>query len=425
MSTSKNAFSALLFLAIMATVGGAAHWSQLPEEVPVGEVLEKIANGEAVDYSGVTITGDLDLSEVSLPKDDSARIIVTSKICINNSVVDGVVNFDNARFERMIDLCNTTFQRNASFYGSQFDNKVDLSGARFLEHADFKMVDFQDWIDLSDVVFSKSACFNYSESKAYLNFSSIRFIGPASFEGMALDGYTELTDARFEDSTSFFMAVFSQETRFDGAWFMGIANFNESRFKDYVYFTGTNFEGPVSLNNTKVSNWMIDWSSINDHLVYNEAAYQGLMQMFWVVGEFRAYDDCYYQYRWQRQSHEPMGVYKVMDFFAWLSCGYGVKPLRPLGFGLSMIILFGIIFWRLKLVQKLQGPNQLHSQLDEMSPILAFEEAMYFSIMMFLTRPPYGLHPAERWRYLIIIEYISGWLTMALFLVTLARLIIR
>jgi len=87
MSTLKNASSALLFLVIIATMGGAAHWSQLPEEVPVSEVLEKIANGEAVDYSGVTITGDLDLSEVSLPKDDSARMIVTSKICINNSFV--------------------------------------------------------------------------------------------------------------------------------------------------------------------------------------------------------------------------------------------------------------------------------------------------------------------------------------------------
>lgn len=425
MSTLKDASSALLFLVIIVIMGEAAHWSQLPEDVPVSEVLEKMANGEAVDYDGVIITGDLDLREVSLLKDDSGRKIVTSKICINNSVVDGVVNFGNARFEKVIDLCNTTFQRNASFYGSQFANKADFCGARFLEHADFKMVDFQNWIDLSGAVFSKGACFSYSESKAYFNFSSVRFMGPASFEGMAFDGYSKFTDAWFEDSTSFFMAVFSQETRFDSAWFMSIANFNESRFNDYVYFTGTNFEGPVSLNKTKVSNWMIDWSSINDHLVYNEAAYQGLMQMFWVVGEFRAYDDCYYQYRWQRQLHEPMSIYKVMDLFAWLSCGYGVKPLRPLGFGLSMIILFGIIFWRLKLVQKLQSANGLHSQPDDMSPILAFEEAMYFSIMMFLTRPPYGLHPAERWRYLIIIEYISGWLTMALFLVTLARLIIR
>ncbi len=423
MSTLENAFSALIFLVIIVTVNGAAH-SQLPGEVPGGEVLEKIANGDAVDYNGVTITGDLDLREVSLPKDDNARMIVTSKICINNCVINGMVNFDNARFERVIDLRNTTFQRNTSFYGSQFANKADLSSARFLEPANFNMVDFQDWTDLSGAAFSKDACFNYSESKAYLNFGSVRFMGPVSFEGMAFDGYTDLTDARFEDNTSFFMAVFSQETRFDGAWFMGIANFNESRFKDYVYFTGTSFEGPVSLNKTKISNWMIDWSSIDDHLVYNEAAYQGLMQMFWVMGEFRAYDDCYYQYRWQRQSHEPMSVYKAMDLFAWVSCGYGVKPLRPLGFGLAMIIIFGIIFWRLKLVSNLQSPKT-HSQLHEKSPISAFEEAMYFSLMMFLTRPPYGLHPAERWRYLIIIEYISGWLTMALFLVTLARLIIR
>ena len=421
MSILKNTFSVLLFLVIIAIMEGAAHWSQLPGEVPVGEVLEKIANGETVDYNGVTITGDLDLREVSLPKDDYGRKIVTSKICINDSAIDGEVNFANARFGKVIDLCNTSFQGNTSFYGSQFASKADLRGARFLEDADFKMVDFRDWIDLSGAAFSKGACFNYSESEAYLDFSSVRFIGPASFEGMAFDSFTDLTDARFEDNTSFFMAVFSQETRFDGAWFMGIANFNESRFKDYVYFTGTSFKGPVSLNKTKISNWMIDWSSIKDHLVYNEAAYQGLMQMFWVEGEFGAYDDCYYQYRWQRQLHEPMGIYKAMDLIAWASCGYGVKPLRPLGFGLTMIIFFGIIFWRLKLVWKLQSPNRPH----EKSPISAFEEALYFSLMMFLTRPPYGLHPAERWRYLIIIEYISGWLTMALFLVTLARLIIR
>jgi hypothetical protein len=59
------------------------------------------------------------------------------------------------------------------------------------------------------------------------------------------------------------------------------------------------------------------------------------------------------------------------------------------------------------------------------STISALEEAIYFSTMMFVTRPPYGLHPAGRWRYLIILEYVSGWLTMALFLVIMARLMIR
>jgi hypothetical protein len=48
-----------------------------------------------------------------------------------------------------------------------------------------------------------------------------------------------------------------------------------------------------------------------------------------------------------------------------------------------------------------------------------------FSTMMFVTRPPYGLHPAGRWRYLTVLEYVSGWLTMALFLVIMARLMIR
>jgi len=417
--------AALFFLAIAALMAGIAHGSQNLREIHADEVLEKIARGEEIDYDKAIITGNLDLNDLNLPRDDFGRRIIAAEICINNSLIEGDVDFDHSNFISKIDLSGTTFHGNANFSYSHFASIASLRNASFLKHADFTWTEFKSQLDLSEAVFSKGACFDHAEIYEFGNLAFASFKGYASFKDVVFSSYAFLTGAQFDNGVSFYRTEFHRETRFDGARFLGYANFNDSRFSDYAYFLGSDFQGPISLNNTKITDWMIDWSLIDGHLVYNKAAYHALMQRLWASGNFDDYDDCYYHYRWQRQSYQPMGISKAIDILTWILCGYGVRPLRTLASGFMIIILFGIIYWKVKLVPRFNNFKLANPSKREDSIISAVEEAMYFSIMMFVTRPPYGLHSAGRWKYLIILEYVLGWLIMALFLVIMVRLTIR
>jgi hypothetical protein len=424
-SLKVHTCAALLLLIIVALIVGSAQGFHPPREVHASEILEKIAKGEDVDYDNVIIVGNLDLGNLNLPQDDFERRIIAAKICIYGSLIEGDIYFNNSKFISKIDLSGTTFRGNANFNYSHFDSILSLRNASFLKDTDFSWAEFKSWLDLSNASFSKGACFDHAEIYDYGDLSFGSFKGYASFKDTVFSSYAFFNGAQFDNGACFYRAEFHRETRFGGARFLGYTNFNDSRFGDYAYFLGSEFQGPISLNRTRIPDLMIDWSSIEGHLVYNEAAYQALIQRFWASGNFEDYYNSYYQFRWLKQSYEPMGITKATDILAWILCGYGVRPLRALASGFMIIILFGIIYWRIKLVPRLNSTNLADSHNREESTISAIEEAVYFSTMMFVTRPPYGLHPAGRWRYLIILEYVSGWLTMALFLVIMARLMIR
>ncbi len=421
----KKMHAAMLFILIAALMVGIAQASQGSKEVNASEVLEKIALGEEVAYEKVIITGNLDMSALNLSRDDFGRRIIASDIRINDSLINGDVNLDHSNLMGKIDLSGTTLCGNASFSHSRFASIALLRNASFLKHADFTWTEFMSWLDLSNAVFSQGAHFDHSEIYEFANLSFASFKGYVSFKDTVFSSYALLTGTRFDNDVNFYRAEFHRETRFDGARFLGYANFNDSRFGDYAYFLGTDFQGPVSLNHTRISDLMMDWSTIKGHLIYNEAAYHALMQKFWDSGDFEDYDDCYYQHQWQRQSYQPMGISKGIDILSGILCGYGVKPLRILAIWLIVIIFFAMIYWRMGLVPRFINAERANPSKGKESMILALEDALHFSAMVFVTGPPYGLPPAGRWRFLIVLEYVLGWLIMAFFLVVMARLIIR
>jgi len=51
--------------------------------------------------------------------------------------------------------------------------------------------------------------------------------------------------------------------------------------------------------------------------------------------------------------------------------------------------------------------------------------ALFFSTMVFLSQGPIDFLPLGKNRYYVILEGILGWLLLALFLVTLGRVMIR
>jgi hypothetical protein len=56
---------------------------------------------------------------------------------------------------------------------------------------------------------------------------------------------------------------------------------------------------------------------------------------------------------------------------------------------------------------------------------ISFGDALFFSIMVFVSKPPQQWLPRGKWRYAVMVEGVIGWLLLGLFIVTLAKVTIR
>jgi hypothetical protein len=69
----------------------------------------------------------------------------------------------------------------------------------------------------------------------------------------------------------------------------------------------------------------------------------------------------------------------------------------------------------------LQGPVEE----DSVPERVVFRNALFFSTCIFLSQGNIDFLPTGKHRYYVIVEGIPGWLLLALFLVTLGRIMIR
>ncbi len=95
---------------------------------------------------------------------------------------------------------------------------------------------------------------------------------------------------------------------------------------------------------------------------------------------------------------------------------YGVKPERPLIWAVILIMVFTLVYWLEKGIKRLKENGE-----DRVS----FLDAFYFSMVTFTTVGYGDWYPVGRYRIVVMIEGVLGWLLLALFIVTLANVMIR
>jgi len=83
--------------------------------IQASEILAKIERGEDVEYDGVIVEGELELS------------VISSQIIITNSKIRGNVKFSNAHLNKAI-----------SFKGSEICGYADFRNAKFGKYAGFE-----------------------------------------------------------------------------------------------------------------------------------------------------------------------------------------------------------------------------------------------------------------------------------------------
>ena len=450
------------------------------------DLLVQIRSGEPLNYDNVTIAGQLDLGIIDGPVTQSIRITnsrfqgpvrmqsVTfaevldlrgcafqESVSIIKSRFQGDARFSGAKFLKQADFADTDFQGPTSFIGARFFNDTSFGNAQFNGDAIFLDCIFAKDVDFDNAKFLRSGSFRNANFED-VRFFETQFAGQVTFLAAQFRGNATFAATRFESDVVFREAFFLKGSTFGLSSFAGLADFGNVdfrktaffggvKFADLAYFVNARFEGDlilegarlysmqlddvafsenskINLNSTDFTKFVVHWNTIRDRMVYNGAAYLALVKNYKSLEWFDEADECYYQYRRIGQDEAPWGWAKISDIISWLSCGYGVRVSYTSFWCLFTILIFGVIFWAGKGMDKfeIEGMELPGDTRLKPSKRVSFTDALYFSIAMFTTsQAPVNTYPVGVYRHLAMAEGILGWFFLGLFVVVLSAVLIR
>ena len=392
-------------------------------------------------------SGQADFSNASFGPASFSGCTFRQPAFFSGALFKNNVSFEDAAFGLDAFFNAARFRGRAEFNYSQFDSYSYFQATLFEGDALFSDVDFSGAVDFSAATFSRQANFIRSRlTEPYFGYAN--FSGPAQFGLTRFSGLSSFGGALFADEASFSLARFSDAAYFSGAVFRGLALFGLAKFEDIVTFQETSFGGDLNfkggsisallldkavlaegsriiLNDTDISRFRARWEEIEDNVAWEPGAYLALVENYRRLGWARDEDDCYYQYRRLDQADKRWGWSKIIDILAWLSCGYGVRPAYAVAWSLLTVLCFGLVFWWGDGIRRSSRPLSGPAEVDSLPERATLRNALFFSTMVFLSQGPIDFLPLGRHRYYVILEGIIGWLLLALFLVTLGRVMIR
>jgi uncharacterized protein YjbI with pentapeptide repeats len=400
-----------------------------------------------VGFEKSSFLGYADFADTSFANTSFSACSFSRPTVFDRSLFWDRVSFEDAIFSEDASFNRARFQKEANFNYSDFNSYSYFASAEFLGDAFFSDVDFLAASDFSAASFAGQANF-FSSRMSALTFSDAHFTGPAQFGLASFSGLSSFGGSVFADEAGFGLARFSGAAYFSGAKFRGLALFGLAKFEDIVSFDHADFSGDLNfksasiatllfekatlgkasriiLNDSDILRFKAHWNVIDDHVVWDPGAYLALVENYRRLGWSNDEDDCYYQYRWFDQINAVWGWSKIVDILAWLSCGYGVKPGYAALWSLLVILIFALIYWNEDGIRRAAKPLHEPAEKYAIPGQVTMRNALFFSTMIFISRGPNEFLPIGRNRYFVIIEGIIGWLLLALFLVTLGRVMIR
>ncbi len=476
----------LIIIIFYAVVSGSSA-SDL-EHVEAEEIMAQIHQGNPVNYDHVIVDGYLHLKladisdinndnksdQISGEQTEKVRIPVNSSIKITNSIMEGNINLDYADFQndvsfegtnftKELSLRSSVFRKNAIFREAEFGDYVNFWLAEFKNDASFENVLFKGYADFRVAKFDKNAVFLgnqfYRDAKFYkAEFSGITYFSMSHFRGDASFGDTQFKDTAhfdyclFDKYSDFRYADFDKDANFRGTQFHGSADFRDSILNGDSDFLETKYATDFDVRGMKFSTLWVNWPSIADYLISDGQVYLQLIKNFKNLEQFDDAKECYYKYRlFSMDERSWSDTQKYLDALAWLTCGFAVRPSFTILWMGIMIVLFAILFWAIDVFKEqpypfirdslpyVQEATIMDAATDifqELPPyaanpsqkirITTIIDALIFSAALFFTLPPpLEYIKSRRFRILFVIEDITGWLIMSLFMVTLLNIIIR
>lgn len=247
----------LIALATITATAENALASNASREIPASEVLGKIRDGMPVYYDGVSIVGNLDIS--NLNKVTNSLEIINSTISESN--FDGITfdkdvvlwgtsfrnsSFKNTSFSANADFTNTSFL-NVRFIGAIFNRPVFFDGAKFSENVSFEDAQFQRDTFFSWASFLEDADFNYTQFRYYSYFVGTKFFSNAHFSDVKFGGFLDFSSANITHDANFLRSEF-EDASFDDVFVGGLAQFGLTRFHRLISVESALFAGEADFN---------------------------------------------------------------------------------------------------------------------------------------------------------------------------------
>ena len=263
-------------------------------------IIESIKGGQAVQFQNITITGDLDFTDLcdkdsALPEKEETVMekvlgfFVDINIEENQEVQcdievpiefigctfqDRVIGWKNDEenaisykvvFQDMIEFSNCTFKDEFLFKYSEFNGKTIFSENNFKKTALFKYANFSQSVSFAKSIFSKEANFKYTSFPQNTNFAGSHFNNTANFKYTDFEDFVDFSEASFNSEANFKYTKFPKGVSFENTTFSANADFKYAEFSNPVNLKGTKFDGSTDFKYTT-----IDGSEFVQYLLKNQ-----------------------------------------------------------------------------------------------------------------------------------------------------------
>jgi uncharacterized protein YjbI with pentapeptide repeats len=417
-------------------VKGDVNLGQQNLEYPVEAELE----GQKVVIAG--LPGPPPFSRIALTPDIDIRgCFFEGHVALAGLHFKGTFGATSTAFHGGLNAQHSVFDRGANFFRSSFEGKCVFSDVTFWDtvyfaHASFLKADF------FNVLFQKEGNFSEALFHDVCNFSMSRFMMSQPY--VCLD---------------FHLSKFREATYFKDAVMDGIADFSGANFREQADFLRAAFR-TVNFTNAKFGRLDLKWEQIEGgRLMFGEIVlpafekkpviheqewtkllkerkdadlpdkhrqYDILKAIFISQGDHVSADDCFYEWKQVERRQTQLGwnpenwMVKAFHFLNWLSCGYGVKPIRTVLFALALVLLFALAYTILDPSFVLAGgasgtTHDLHLALKNLD----------FSASVFMNFDADASGLVRTARLFFVTERLLGWLTLLLFVTTYTRLMLR
>ncbi len=219
--------------------------------VEAKDILKSIDEGKAVNYSGVQIVGDFDLTKIQdmVPDKNNKRSRNSTKVFWYH--VRTPLSFVNCTFKDDVIAYYHDDDKNET-HNAVFHADVRFEGCEFQGMSEFKYSKFHEGADFTKTTYHEEALFKYSEFSTEVSFANSVFSDDANFKYTTFPQKVDFGNTKFEDLANFKYTKFPSGVSFKNAVFEDNANFKYTKFYEPFDFDGTEFGDDVDFKYTKL-----------------------------------------------------------------------------------------------------------------------------------------------------------------------------
>ncbi|NOR12700.1 MAG: hypothetical protein GQ545_05550, partial [Candidatus Aminicenantes bacterium] len=168
--------SAIILVFMLISVSAFAQ-----SRVNAKDILKSIDEGKAVNYRGVEIIGDLDLTSIQdrVPDKDNKRSRNSTKVFWYH--VRSPLSFVDCTFKDDVIAYFHVNKKNET-HNAVFHADVSFQGCKFQGKSAFKYSKFHEGADFTKTTYRKEALFKYTEFSTEVSFADSTFSNDANFK---------------------------------------------------------------------------------------------------------------------------------------------------------------------------------------------------------------------------------------------------